>query len=795
MGCCGAKSKDEFPRRIPDGAKTVSKTPELVARGSTDTKCCMFFLVCVSLMIGLVAASFYFGEVQRLTHGYDYAGRLCGVDVPEEFVFFCGSKKKDASGNFPLELDFKARTCVAQCPNKTSTQPIQCMRQPTLLFNELNPTTENGITFQKTYQMDVQQTVELGAPYATQELGRYCVPTEENMALRNSVLYGPLRHENAFGKIAASFMHAWPVLLFVVVLASFLGWAFLRLLDAYAGIVIFASMVVATVALALSGLFFFVALFIWDVEDVNNSYNKLNPIVHTSMGNDGRFASVFLGFALMACAACMGLSARTALPEIDKSVGAIRAALDCLFSGGDCCSELIRESLFKTVLILVQLVVCMIGLGIVTSVGYIQHDGISINGQDVQSLQASFTWYWGWWMAIAFYLFMTWWLFEFSLARFQFSISYAVSKWYFVPPTYEDGDLIKVKAQPGPKQVDIRVGGVDTAPGQRTGVRVRTGNGQEVVVAAVGQKGPRAADVIGMMPAEVIYSEGKKEVKAIPACAVFHGAEYGLVYHMGSLALGSIIVSLTRPFRVLATAARALIGKSADRKYTEDTDTSAFGLLKSALNLGVSLVEGALVGVSKNAYCAIVLGSVDFWPAARDAKTLLEDAGGSVAFLHGSTALYELIGIVLISMICGFSSMLMFWYIPCFTDHNNPHWFVEDTQSMVVVSLIVSAIIGYAFMSLFNITLDAMLYTFAWARKMRIADNQKVCPRALKSMIHGAEWEADPDMTGALSGVQGRSQAMAANHVWHSINAMGSQAYQSMRGLPTERNPLLSTAA
>jgi hypothetical protein len=749
-------------------------------------------------MIGLVAASVYYGQPKRLTHAYDYKGKLCGVDVPEEFVFFCGSKQKvpPQYGNFPAKLDFQARTCVASCPNASSIEKIPCMRPPSVVFNELKPVVENGVNYQKTYELDVQQSVQLGEPYATQQLGRYCVPTEANLELRNSLLFGPLRRENAFGKVAASFMHAWPVLLGVSVLAVLLGMAYLHVLKKYAGVLIFFSMAFATVILFAVGVFFFLALFIWDVEDLNSGYNKLNPLVHTMMGNDARFLSVFLGLILMMMSVCMGFTTKTAMPEIDKSIGAIKASLDCIFSGGcasGCCSPLMLEALTKAFLIVVQLVVCMIGLALVTSVGYLENDSLIINGEAVKGMDAGFRWYWGWSMAIAFYIFMTWWLFEFQVARYQFTVTYAVCMWYYEKPVTVPGQSVTMNTSSGPKQVDINVGGVDSAPGQRKGVRVKTGS-QEVVVAAVGGRGPRYADVISMMPESVTYKGKPGEKKDMPSGAVCGGSDKSIIYHLGSLAQGCIIVAITRPFRLFATAVRALIGKSADRKFTEETDPSFVASFRAMLSLVVNIIESTFIGVSKNAYCAMVLGSTDFWPSAKDAKLMLEDAGGSVAFLHGSTGLYEIIAIVSISAICSVAAMISFTYISCFTDHNNSTWFVEDTESMTIAAAAISAIIAYGFMSLFNVTLDALLYVFSWSRKMKIAKNKEVCPLALRSMINPNEWDADPDSSGALAHIQPRSQTMAATHVWHSLHASASNAYNSYRGTSTERNPLLSTA-
>ena len=48
---------------------------------SAAKACCVCLCACVAAMAGLVAASVIFGDVRRLTHGFDYNGRLCGVDA------------------------------------------------------------------------------------------------------------------------------------------------------------------------------------------------------------------------------------------------------------------------------------------------------------------------------------------------------------------------------------------------------------------------------------------------------------------------------------------------------------------------------------------------------------------------------------------------------------------------------------------------------------------------------------------------------------------------------------------
>jgi len=467
----------------------------------------------------------------------------------------------------------------------------------------------------------------------------------------------------------------------------------------------------------------------------------------------------------------------------------------------DWCSQLLREAFFKALSIILQIVFCGGGLVILTTAGYVDNSEISIDGTLYKGLEAKFHWHKHWEWALAFYCFMCWWLFEMSIARYQFTVSYACCSWYFAVQKQSKAKSSRFSTMPGPKQIQVRVGGVDNASPYRAGLRVSGRNNADVVVAAAGIRGPGNKDVLAMKPTDVWFEMPPEYHKSMDSGACCTGNNKALTVHLGSIAKGSIIVCLTRPFRMLATLIRALTGgKSETRKMDEPTTLAAAA--KSLLMLVCGLLEASFGGVSKNAYCGVILGSIDFMPAAEEAKKLLEDAGGSVAYLHGTCGLYEVIGVICITALSTFFSFLLLSYIPVFTDPKNETWYVRDTESMTALCAIISGLIAYAYMSLFNIAIDTILFTFSWCRKLKVKNMNKtklvnmddaVCPKALQDMFK-AELQGEMDTMGVLADVRARHHVVQAHQFHHAMHSMGTQVMASMRGSQrSEKQPLMTT--
>merc|ERR1712048_1244745 len=97
------------------------------------------------------------------------------------------------------------------------------------------------------------------------------------------------------------------------------------------------------------------------------------------------------------------------------------------------------ETWFKSVWILVQIAISLAGLGLISTVGYLDKTNIVYNDAKIQGLEANFIGGFSflpknsWGLVVFFYICMCFWWLEVTIGIFQFSLVYAVSTWYFVP--------------------------------------------------------------------------------------------------------------------------------------------------------------------------------------------------------------------------------------------------------------------------------------------------------------------------------------------------------------------------
>jgi hypothetical protein len=183
----------------------------------------------------------------------------------------------------------------------------------------------------------------------------------------------------------------------------------------------------------------------------------------------------------------------------------------------------------------------------------------------------------------------------------------------------------------------------------------------------------------------------------------------------------------------------------------------------------------------------MVLSSSPFFKAAHECVDFLTEAGGVVTFLHGSTAIYEMAGVLCISGICGTTAFLIL-QVPCFQDPQNA-WFVHNPWEMTVLSTGISSFIAFSYMSLFNITADALLYVFAWSRKHHAKDIHKYCPYSLKELVGE---ELDDQTEDAHLKARARKSIHSLNK---AANDYAGTLKPSMRGHQAEQRPLLPTGS
>lgn len=104
-----------------------------VRRRCTDMFCVLVFVAFNSVLVGLARHGWEAGDMRRLSHGFDYTGRMCAVGghpnrtaggeeelTGGEFVYWCSTQL----GPGQVEVQWDKPVCVTQCPR--GEEKIRC---------------------------------------------------------------------------------------------------------------------------------------------------------------------------------------------------------------------------------------------------------------------------------------------------------------------------------------------------------------------------------------------------------------------------------------------------------------------------------------------------------------------------------------------------------------------------------------------------------------------------------------------------------------------------------------------
>jgi len=760
-GCCCAEKKEAYPRR--DGRQ--------VDRKCTDMPFMVLFWVFVAGMTACIASGLAYGEPKRLTHGANWKGELCGVDPAvqaDEFMMFCGSPQREIHGgsSYPKFIIEGSTVCVPSCPGRSpyvdsapgvspaTVAQISCLMPAFHNFTMATGGRIGPVGNSETLQMVLTQSATRQTPYPTEAFGgRFCLPSEENLDLRDMLINGPWGRTYRPLLAIGGLMDAWPLLLGTAVLAFLMGFIYILVLAKFAGFLIFGTMIMSTLLAMAAGLFFFWAILI-NTDDPNTTYAKFNPIMSVYIGTEAKIYSIIVGIITIVIGVICGTLTLTSMEHIDEMVGLIEAACDCV-------NKLFSLWLFvffqvAALLVLVWFFV-LFGAPYVASLGYLDASEININGQSIPGLQH--VWRKTFWQHVAmwYYVVGLFFVLELFIQFGHYMIAYMVSKWYFssgsIKQIATNPMLEKVGLGVG-KKTEVRVAGVDTNYGLRHGTVVDTQAGKMLVV-PVGKKGP------GLGRNEMVTAEFVKErIGLFPGLAYLGASSLSaLWYHTGSIALGAPVIFFFRPFRMFAQCVGGFLSKTADPdkgpSYSDDPHNSN---IKGCLTLMSACLEQVFGKYSKIAFTELVLNGQDgFLTCSQAAFTFLVRSGGSIAHLHGAMILYELFGTLCITLFCGWAVWIIQEKVDVFNEVESA-FYIENKNASLVACMLIAFAIGTSWMSMWNQTADVLLYCVAWNRRQvhlgeehgveepdMIGEVKVFCPQALRYLLPPQEMEAEAE--------------------------------------------------
>lgn len=711
-------------------------------RGCHDKWCILYFLLVVTGMVGMAywALAMEGADIARLLHPADFSGRTCGKGAGVEdkpFLYVCGLASEGYQDGFPKKLDFWSKTCISECPSNNRSD-VECIGRPYVLPRAKDCTTDdcidqaNQVQVRRSVTWEVAQAITYQKTYATEPFrGTICAPSwAAPNDLRWQVINGPRSPISSIGEAVGSLETAWPILLAVFVIATILSMVFLRLMSFYAGLVLFVSLGLGALLLFLAGLWFSIGVF-FDPYDQEGWYQLWNPIIRSVYGEWARMLTLFAGLLLVAVGLLLFRAWMHSQERLDEPIGILHASFEFMFQGTSSLPFMVLVPFGSSVMTLAALGLFCWSFMLVLSAGPIDSKGIYINGDHYPSLyktlQKPLSGIW-WDLAVVGFVLGLIWITELMLAVGQFVVSFCVCRWFFV----EIGEE-KEEAKPEKKvESTSKASASSHSHGHRVdNLQIKGGpaSGTYSGVVETDEKGTKRLVVD-------IFDKGPDDKPMKPIAYENKPHECGWICEAYLTALGPCIgtllrfcwpVCLTRPLRVMSEVIMFLTTPAAtktERKALTDDDEddrSVWGLLATAGDLFAKAVTHEFGGYSKDAFVDLVLRDVNFASASRDVHDFIQKSGGVVAFLHGMTRFYEIISTCFIMFISSFLGFVAMNHWPIFS-HPDSSWYVADPSSMQIVSLVISGIVAFSWISVCNNTCDSLLYAFCWTRKQLTND-------------------------------------------------------------------------
>jgi len=189
----------------------------------------------------------------------------------------------------------------------------------------------------------------------------------------------------------------------------------------------------------------------------------------------------------------------------------------------------------------------------------------------------------------------------------------------------------------------------------------------------------------------------------LPGFAILQAYSVGILFHLGSLAFGAVVIAFIRVLRM----ALAYVGR----------ESSASGNCCSACLAKVAFCcltccEGCLQFLNKNAYMDIALHSSTFCVAARRANALIAGEVTALGALEGACWIFQIGGL---GAITGLGALLTFFMVRHTDIYSEPtsEQYVQDPVLMVLVAAVISFLIALVFVISFDTISSTILYCFA----------------------------------------------------------------------------------
>jgi len=223
-----------------------------------------------------------------------------------------------------------------------------------------------------------------------------------------------------------------------------------------------------------------------------------------------------------------------------------------------------------------------------------------------------------------------------------------------------------------------------------------------------------------------IAADGDKKSPWFP---VVRGVYNAFVFHLGSLAMGALLITVVRSIQLVVW----VIKRAANHQGNKCCECIA-----SCLLCCLECFRKSMEYINKMAYVDVAVHSNSFCKAAAKVFRFITSEAPAIALLNSWTWIVQVGGILSISSAGGYGTYLLVRRVDRWSDPLSDHY-VSEPALLSVVAACFCVTVSSVFMWIFDQCVDTLLYIFADNRKNRPSTVHIYAPPTLANIVEKVE--------------------------------------------------------
>jgi len=193
------------------------------------------------------------------------------------------------------------------------------------------------------------------------------------------------------------------------------------------------------------------------------------------------------------------------------------------------------------------------------------------------------------------------------------------------------------------------------------------------------------------------------EKRNVQPCAICSAYINCLRFHLGTCALGSLLIAALRCLRYVMQACA---------RMAEAEGNCIGSCIAKVCICCITCAKEFAMMLTKTAYMHVAITSEDFLHSAKSAMGIIAEEVPVIAILNGAQSVFMVLGVAVVSSVPAGLTYIVCSRVPAFTS-NESDYFVEYPKVVALASALFNAVIGLSFMLVFDTVGDTILYCFA----------------------------------------------------------------------------------